>query len=120
MTRKNSAALELMKNLPASARRKLNLGDLKVLTGAVLIRDRIEQHFDQCYRSEAGLRKFKVEHGYCGGRSTCMAHTGDGRICGDCYVAMNRPNKRKNGHSEYGLLQLKKRREVAALRKGKK
>ncbi len=115
MAQRDSVELSLMKNLPAKARRALNLNDLKVLTGAVLIHDRIEQHFDACYRSEAQLRAFKVKHGYCGGRPYCLAFTRSGEACHVCKEEMKPSNRRrKNKHSEYGLLQLKKRRAEAA------
>lgn len=108
MARKTEAQA-FLQQLPASARRKLNLVDLKAIAGALLIRDRIEQFFDDSYRREASLRKFKREHGYCGGRVTCLAFTGDGRTCRPCLDAMANP-KRTNTHSEYGLAQLERKR----------
>lgn len=97
--------------IPKAMRRKLNLTDLKVLTGALLIRDRIEAHFDQVYQSEKALRLFKLRHGYCTGRPFCMTHMGDSlnSICNACLRSAQNP-KRSNQHSEYGMLQLQKRK----------
>lgn len=109
MSKHNQAQIEMIKSLPASVRRKMNLTDLKVLTGAVLIQDRIAQHFVTAARSEKGLTEFKREHGYCGGQAACMTYTGDGSTCGNCLTAGNNPHRRKNKRSEYGLLSKKRK-----------
>jgi hypothetical protein len=120
MSKHNHAQIEMIKSLPASVRRKMNLTDLKVLTGAVLIQDRIAQHFVLSARSEAHLTKFKREHGYCGGQAACMTYTGDGHTCGGCLKAQNNPRRRKNKRSEYGLLSKRRKdAERAAQRVGR-
>jgi hypothetical protein len=119
---KQGPGLAVIHQLPKKTLQKLNLGDLKSIAGAVLVRDRIEQYFDACYRHEAALRKFKSENGYCGGRPYCMTFTKDGSPCDACAkerARMARGDTRRTKHSEYGLLQIKKRREKAAERAGK-
>ena len=110
MTRRDSAAVAMIKQLPKSTLKKMNLLDLKSITGAVLIHDRIASFYDACYRHEAALRKFKVENGYCGGRTYCMHYTNDGSVCKSCSAEMRNP-KRHNKHSEYGEMQVRQRRE---------
>lgn len=115
MSKQSQAKLELIKRLPASTRRKMNLIDLKAITGAVLIQDRIAQHFVLEARSRYSVTQFKREHGYCGGFVTCMTYTGNGSTCKNCLVNHANP-KHKNTRSEYGLLS-KQRKDAARARK---
>lgn len=80
-----STAMVLFEGLPAKTRRKLNMGEIKSITGMVLIKDRVQQHFHSIAMQEATLRKFKRAHGYCGGRPFCLAWTGsEQNLCSTC------------------------------------
>jgi hypothetical protein len=119
--KKNSVQVEMMLSLPASVRKTMNLTDLKVLTGAVLIQDRIAQHFVLEAKSRAGVTAFKRDHGYCGGFVTCMTYTSDGSTCNRCLQGQQNPT-RKNKRSEYGTLSKKRKdaeREKARLEAAK-
>lgn len=116
MPRRQSASLAMVRALPKSTLRRLNLLDLKSIAGAVLIQDRIEQFYDACYRHEAALRKFKADNEYCAGRPYCLVRVGEaGGTCEACRLEaarIRRGETRKVNRSEYGAMMLKKRREA--------
>ncbi len=101
--------------IPQTTRKKLNLSDLKVLSGALLVKDRIEQFYDSTYQAEARLRKWKRSEGYCGGRPYCMTLTGpDHFYCKSCLAEkarLLRGEGRKNKRSDYGSIRLKEKQQ---------
>lgn len=113
MSKKGTSLAELAEMLPPTTRKKLNLTDFKSLTGAMLVKDRIEQHYDFVYQSEARLRKWKRTQGYCGGRPYCLTLTGPKEFyCDACKKEMARISRgetRRIKRSEYGRIRAKER-----------
>lgn len=105
---------EILKNLPADVRKTLKAKDLKVFTGMLLIQEKIADHFILVARSDARLREFKAEHGYCAGRPYCMTFVGTDakhKSCKACRLAFIKAHEGhgKNIRSEYGHLQFAKK-----------
>jgi len=112
MNKNQSAALVLFEHLPAKMRRELGMTELKGIVGAVLIKDRIQQHFHDAAMRDSALRKYKRQHGYCGGLITCLTITGDRHTCSRCLKYGQRwrdGETRKNGRSAYGEIRAKER-----------
>lgn len=108
---KRSSAAEIIEMLPASTRRRLRIVDLNEVSGAVLVVDRIRQHFERVAASEKQLATWKVANGHCGGRPYCMAHVGKGskhKMCADCRREMSNP-QRTNRRSPYGVIRAKEK-----------
>jgi hypothetical protein len=132
----NLATVELISSLPKSTRAKLNLVDLQLIQGAAVIKELIQSHFKMCAASEAELRRAKSKHGYCAGKVTCMVRLGSGGkylACDACRAYFRKigsgdwaASRRKNGHSEYGLIRKKEKeaerveREVATAKEAAK
>jgi hypothetical protein len=101
--------------VPASVRQKLNLGELKALSGALLVKDRIQQFFINCARHQSALQAWKVREGYCGGAPTCLVYLGPDskfKMCTSCRknkVRWTRGETRKNKRSEYGTIRVKEK-----------
>jgi hypothetical protein len=120
MTKNQSTAMVLFEALPAQTRRKLNLREIKSITGMVLIKDRVQSHFHEIAMREATLRKFKRAHGYCGGRPFCLAFTGEDNLCPVCLTEQRNlaagVTRYKRNPSAYGTIRAKERKEAKAER----
>jgi hypothetical protein len=116
----------LFQQLPQHVRRGLRISHLKAATGMILIKDRVQTYFQEVARMETALRRFKREHGYCGGRPQCLAFVGaleDGpetkqqqrpTICPRCQKEQDRIRRgdtKKITPSAYGMMRLKERKE---------
>jgi hypothetical protein len=115
---KSSSAVEIMEMLPAETRRRLHVVDLKVVRGAVLVKDRIQSHFELVAQSERRLARWKFENGFCGGRPYCMTFVGIGedrehKLCKACRQEAGRP-QRQNRKSAYGVIRKKEREQERA------
>lgn len=99
-----------MSLLPADVRKSLKSGNLGVFTGALLIQEKIADHFKKVARDEAALRHYKEQTGYCAGRITCMTFIGKDakhKSCKACRIAFVHAHEGggKNITSEYGHMQ---------------
>lgn len=119
--RSASTELILFNSLPQVTRRKLNVTDLKEVTGMILIKDRVQQYYSEDAHKRTTLRRFKRANGYCGGDVWCLAFTGpDKSLCPTCHKHMqnlrNGVVKYKRGVSAYGQLRKRERAEEKAER----
>ncbi len=112
---RNETLTDFARLVPQSVRQKLNLGELKALSGALLVKDRIQQFFMNCARQQSALQAWKVREGYCGGAPTCLVYLGPNskfKMCSSCRknkVRWTRGETRKNKHSEYGAIRNKEK-----------
>lgn len=87
----------------------MNFDDLDVITGAVLVHDRIQRCFDAQYEAELATRRWKIAHGYCGGRIYCLTFMRKGakhESCAKCRKEGNpKFRTRTNKRSAYGEMQ---------------
>jgi len=116
-----STALALFERLPPATRRKLALTEVRALTGAITIKDRIHAYFAQDAQARKVLRHYKREHGYCGGLPWCLAYTGEeASMCSSCLqdarnqrAGVTRYKRRK---SAYGTIRETERAQEKAER----
>ena len=101
-----------LKDIPQDVRKKLNLTNLKSLTGAILVRDRTHRLYQGIWQLVKAHLEWKRKNGYCGGLPACMTFTVDGATCKACKKAMKNP-KHSNRRSAYGLMRMEQRKEAS-------
>jgi hypothetical protein len=112
---KNVGLDDFARMVPPAVRQKLNLRELKALSGALLVKDRIQQYFLICARHQSALQVWKVKEGYCGGAPTCLVYLGPDakfKMCASCRknkLRWTRGETRKNKRSEYGTIRVKEK-----------
>ena len=122
MNQKREIAFEIIKTLPEATLKRLRLGDLALITGAVSVKERIEAFYRIIYSHQKELSQFKFSRGYCAGRPNCMAFVGKDskhKTCAACrkYLADMRKRAeagetRPSVPSEYGIIRARERKEL--------
>lgn len=116
MNAKRELAIDIIKNLPQATRKRMNLGDLQVIVGAVAIKERIESFYRLTYAQQAELGQYKHSKGYCAGQPSCMVFLGDNpkhKTCDACRAYLREQKRR----SEAGLTRKPKVSDYGAIRR---
>lgn len=96
---------------------KTTLKDWQDTIHKMVIKDRIQRAYANHANEMMALKKFKREHGYCGGSPSCLEFTGgDTRLCARCKKAESNPRSKRPVY-EYGKIrstERKKEREEQA------
>ena len=93
--------------------RRSTVGHVQEIVAKMIIKDRIQRVYASTAHEMVALRKFKREHGYCGGGPSCLEYTGDGALCRTCRHNVDHP-KSKRPLWEYGKIRRGEREQERA------
>lgn len=82
---------------------------LQAIVDKMGIKDRIQRTYAVCAKEVVALKRYKREHGYCGGSPSCMEYTGNASFCRRCRTLRANPQS-KHAVYEYGQIRAKEKK----------